>query len=30
LQFPGHAKYEGREALVEVSHTKILYDGQAG
>jgi hypothetical protein len=30
LQFPGHATYEGREALVEVSHTKIFHDEQAG
>ncbi len=29
LQFPGHAKYEGREALVEVSHTKVFHDEQA-
>jgi len=26
LQFPGHAKYEGREALVEVSDTKVFHD----
>jgi hypothetical protein len=26
LQFPSHAKYEGREALVEVSDTLVFYD----
>lgn len=26
LQFPQHAKYEGREALVEVSDAKVVYD----
>jgi hypothetical protein len=26
LQFPSHAKYEGREALLEVSHTLVFHD----
>jgi hypothetical protein len=30
LSFPSHAKYEGREALIEVSHAKIFHDEQAG
>jgi hypothetical protein len=29
LQFPSHANYEGREALVEVSDTKVFHDIQA-
>jgi hypothetical protein len=26
LRFAAHAKYEGREALLEVSHTKVFHD----
>jgi hypothetical protein len=29
LQFPKHAEYEGREALIETSHGKIFYEEQA-
>src|SRR6266581_2155860 len=30
LQFPSHAKYEGREALVEVADTLVFHDEQTG
>jgi hypothetical protein len=29
LSFPSHVGYEGREALVEVSDTKVFHDGHA-
>lgn len=30
LLFPSHTKYEGREALVEVSDTKVFHDEHTG